>query len=243
MPSDMRLLNSTLSSPGENLALDEALLEEREATGGPGILRFWESPLPFVVLGYANRLREEVEQPACLQLGIPIFRRCSGGGTVVQGPGCFNYSLILPLTAVGPDATITSTNCFVMRRNALALSRLLKRDVRVAGHTDLALDDRKFSGNAQRRKREWFLFHGTLLLEFDLELISRLLRSPPRQPDYRRQRDHAAFVMNLPLDRATVQSALAREWGADTPLESIPTDKVERLVAERYSRDDWNLKW
>ena len=44
-------MDLTLPSPAENLALDEALLEEAEATGRPTeTLRFWEPARPMVVV-------------------------------------------------------------------------------------------------------------------------------------------------------------------------------------------------
>ncbi|NJM55910.1 MAG: lipoate--protein ligase family protein, partial [Verrucomicrobiae bacterium] len=47
----MKLLRLTRPTPQENLALDEALLDLADA-GGAGVLRLWESPSPFVVVGY-----------------------------------------------------------------------------------------------------------------------------------------------------------------------------------------------
>src|SRR6185503_18456412 len=113
----MNYLDFTLPTPAENLACDEALLDRAESAGGPAFLRFWESPQPFVVLGYANKVAEEVNVEACRPLGVPILRRCSGGGTVLQGPGCLNYSLVLRSSDTGPQRTITEANRFVMQRN------------------------------------------------------------------------------------------------------------------------------
>src|SRR5436190_1549788 len=91
----MNLLDLTLPTPAENLACDEALLDAFEAAGGDGVLRFWEPAEPFVVVGYSNQVAQEVDVAACDAAGIPVLRRCSGGGTVVQGPGCLNYALVL----------------------------------------------------------------------------------------------------------------------------------------------------
>jgi lipoate-protein ligase A len=115
----MNHLDLTLSTPAENLACDEALLEEAEALGGE-VLRFWESPVHFVVLGYANKAREEVDIEACRTRCVPILRRCSGGGTVLQGPGCLNYSVILRIEAAPELQSITETNRFVMPQTGLA---------------------------------------------------------------------------------------------------------------------------
>src|SRR5262245_20231533 len=93
----MNLLNLTLSTAAENLAADEALLELAVTGDCQPLLRLWEPSQHFVVLGYGNRVSEEVDKAMCGELAIPILRRTSGGGTVLQGPGCLNYSLILPL--------------------------------------------------------------------------------------------------------------------------------------------------
>lgn len=249
MPSDMRHLDLTLPSPAENLACDEALLELQEAGGGPGLIRFWESSTYFIVVGYANRVREEIHEDACRERAVPVLRRCSGGGTVLQGPGCLNYSVVLPLSCVGPDPTITATNRFVMERNRSALEKLLGEPVSIAGHTDLVLGDRKFSGNAQRRKRESFLFHGTFLLNFDRALIEKTLRPPPRQPDYRRHRSHADFVIPLPVTSTEIKEALKMAWNAMEPDEVAFRDgspiaaQIRSLVTNRYGTSDWNFKF
>lgn len=235
-------LDLSFPAPAENLACDEALLDEAEGQGGSAVIRFWESSVPFVVLGYANKVAEEVGVSACRELGIPILRRCSGGGTVVQGPGCLNYAVVLRMDAAPGLQSITGTNQFVMERTRRALARALNCPVTVEGHTDLAVGDLKFSGNAQRRKRDWLLFHGTVLLqEFDLGLIARVLLQPPRQPDYRRRREHGEFVTRLALGRAAIKEALCAEWRATEPPSGIPMARVHELVLRRYSRDDWNL--
>ena len=56
----MKHLDLTLPSPTENLACDEALLDWCEENGGKEVLRFWESPETFVVVGYANKIAVEV---------------------------------------------------------------------------------------------------------------------------------------------------------------------------------------
>ena len=97
-----------------------------EENGGEEILRFWEAPETFVVVGYANKVATEVDLDACAAKKLPIFRRCSGGGTVLQGPGCLNYALILRITDNGPCRTITSANQFIMERNRAAIEALYK---------------------------------------------------------------------------------------------------------------------
>ena len=185
----------------------------------------------------------EANVAACAARDIPILRRCSGGGTVLQGPNCLNYSLIHPI-AEGESLTgIIATNQFVMRGNARALSRALSTPVEVQGHSDLTIAGRKFSGNAQRRKRNYFLFHGTFLLGFDLELIAEVLRQPPVQPEYRGQRAHEDFVMNLDISANEIKDALVLEWGVAGVLKAAPQERMTQLITEKYARDEWNQRF
>ncbi len=237
----MRCLDLSLPTPAENLAADEALWEAVEA-GGAEVLRFWEAPVPFVVLGYANRTAREVDLAACRARSIPVLRRVTGGGTVVQGPGCLNYTLALRLDHHAATASITGTNLWILNRHAAALTTLTGQPVRRRGDTDLAIGERKFSGNAQRRGRRALLYHGSLLLDFDLELISALLPAPSREPDYRAGRAHRDFLMNLRVPAEAVKAALRRVWGAEEAAADWPAARVAELVAGKYSQTGWNFR-
>jgi len=238
----MKHLDLTLPKPAENLACDEALLDCADEDIGE-VLRVWEAREFFVVLGYANKAASEVNLQACRERGIPVLRRCSGGGTVLQGPGCINYSLILHIRGHLPLEGITETNCYIMKRNAQAVSSILGREVAVEGFTDLAIDDLKFSGNAQRRKLNWILFHGSFLLDFDSTLMEEVLLSPSRQPSYRRNRAHGAFLSRLDVPADVLKTALREAWNASEPLVTIPRTRLEQLTREKYSTNEWNFKW
>jgi lipoate-protein ligase A len=247
----MKRLDLTLPSPAENLAADEALLDGCESGDGEEILRFWEPRQTFVVVGYANKVVAEVDVTACGAKGVPIFRRCSGGGAVVQMPGGLNYSLILRITETGPTHSISSANNFIMEKNRTAIAALGKTfnlqlstfNLSVRGHTDLCLGELKFAGNSQRRRKSFLLFHGTLLLNCDLALIGELLLMPSKQPDYRASRPHEQFVTNLELAADKVKAALAKAWGADEELKALPLEQISQLAKEKYSMREWNFKF
>ncbi len=244
----MNFLDLTFPTPAENLAADEALLDWCDETGGPEILRFWEPRELFVVVGYANKVATETHAAVCAENKIPILRRCSGGGTVLQGPGVLNYSLILKIAEGGPLAGITSANRFIMERNRAALEsefRISNFEFRisVSGHTDLAVNGLKFSGNAQRRKKTHLLFHGAFLLHFDLALVGKFLTMPSLQPDYRQNRPHSDFITNLPISAAAVKQALRTAWGAVDPVEALPHERIQSLARDKYATNEWNLKF
>jgi lipoate-protein ligase A len=308
----MKLLDLSLPTPAENLACDEALLDWREEESGGEILRFWEPREYFVVVGYANKVASEANVPACATDAIPILRRCSGGGAVLQGPGCLNYSLILKITEGSPLTGINSANRFIMERNRAALEKLfldagrgqpdtrtvsspsprpsgekagvrgteleikcllspalasfegaagvepasvpnsssahsqpstLDSQLRIQGHTDLALGTLKFSGNAQRRKKRCLLFHGTFLLRFDISLVEKFLQLPAKQPDYRQNRAHSDFLTNLDLPAESLKGALRKAWQADEPFKKLPRERIKSLSCDKYVTKEWNFKF
>lgn len=238
----MHLLDLTLATCAENVALDEALLDAAEAGELAGdVLRLWESPQHLVVVGRSSRVAEEVNSEACQARGIPILRRSSGGAAVVAGPGCLMYGLLMRYAGREHLRMLDA-----LHRHVLGLVRAallpLAAGIEHVGTCDLSLRGKKFSGNAVRCKRGHFLYHGTLLYDFDLPLIGRLLHDPPRQPDYRAGRAHADFTMNLRLSRAVLTQALCGSLGASQALVGWPDERTENLVRNRYGLDRWTFE-
>ena len=214
----MMLLDRTLATPEENLALDEVLLEMCDRGQlADGVLRLWEADSPFVVVGRGSRIAEEVDQAECRQRELPILRRVSGGLTIITGPGCLMYAVVEPTTSNKID--IEQVHRRVLCRLAEALQGIGLRVSR-AGTSDLAIQieqqpPSKVSGNSLRMGRRSFLYHGTLLYDFDLSLIARCLLSPPRTPDYRAGRDHRQFVANLPADGHAIRPSSCRRMAGE----------------------------
>jgi lipoate---protein ligase len=238
----MRCLNLTYPTPEENLACDEALLEACENGLEGEMLRFWEPDRYFLVLGYSNKALSETYHESCRQEGVPILRRPSGGGTVLQGPGCLNFSLVLKIPQQGPLKSLTGTNAFVMNAHKEALQPLLKMPVAVQGITDLTAGGLKFSGNAQRRRRSALLFHGTFLWNFDIAKVEKFLQMPERQPEYRQNRPHGRFIANVPLSPAQIREALCKKWKTDNLMSSMPVDGMHELT-KKYHDPSWNFKF
>ncbi len=237
----MLAVDLSFGDPLQELACDEVLLELSEEGGLPPLLRFWEPDRAFAVLGCGSRPGRELDGQACRQGGLPVFRRASGGGTVLQAPGCLNYALVLPLEDRPEWATAQAANRSIMKRHQEALGRLLDGEVRIQGLTDLTLRGRKFSGNAQRRRRSALLFHGTFLYQMDLRLMDRFLSHPPRAPEYRSGRPHSRFTCNLPLSPQAVRTAIGRAWSAGGSL-SVPelASRVRSLARRKREDPRWH---
>jgi len=237
----MRLLDLSFNEPARNLALDEALLNEAEAGRSEATLRFWESPSPFVVLGLTQTLAAEVQEEACAADGVAVLRRASGGGCVLQGKGCLNFALVLEKKSHPDLASIRSSNQYILGRVSSALGSI-GLQTRIDGISDLTLDGRKVSGNAQRRRRRYILHHGTLLYDTDLGLISKYLKEPAKRPDYRADKEHLDFVGNLPADAKSLKQGLATAFGAEQLSADISQGElcqIDSLCEEKYENTAW----
>jgi lipoate---protein ligase len=247
----MQRLELTLKTPAENLALDEALLDWAEETNSDWeFLRIWESQQPMVVVGRSSRVHDEVDEATCREANVPILRRSSGGAAIVAGPGCLMYAVVLSYRLRPELKDIGRAHAYVLGRLAAALGPLVTRWGSVAhvGTSDLALviqssERRKFSGNSMRAKRTHVLYHGTLMYDVDLSLVARYLRMPPRQPEYRRERSHADFLVNLPLASRKVVAAVDRAWPTVGSVTDWPSARVASLAAERFSQPGWNYEF
>jgi lipoate-protein ligase A len=243
----MELLDLTLATPAENIALDEALLDEADAGGVPReTLRLWEPARELVVVGRSSLVEQEVRLASCRKEGVPILRRASGGAAIVTGPGCLMYAVVLSYELHPGLRMLDQAHRFVLERVRAAIEPLLadgdRSGIELCGTSDLALAGRKFSGNSLRCKREHLLYHGTLLVSYPVERIGQLLGTAPRQPEYRAARSHGEFVTQLPIALADLRRSLASAWQASDIRRDWPRAAVQSLVAERYSRDAWNFE-
>ena len=235
----MICFDHTLPDAALNLALDEALLLHAEESDVFECLRFWEWPAHAVVLGAGGSVAIDVERDHCGRDHVPILRRSSGGGTVLLGRGCLLFSLVLNHRRAAEIRDVNASYRWILGRVCEALAD--DGNVSLSGISDLAIDAVKFSGNAQQRKSRAILHHGTILYDFDLPAVSHYLRPPERMPAYRAGRPHEEFVRNLPVERGEIMAKLSRAFEAVAGV--IPDEamaKIPELVAEKYSRDEWN---
>lgn len=238
MNRPLTLIDQSLKTAAENLALDNALLAQvNSGQANSDILRFWESPEFAIVLGISGKVSEEVHWDECQAHNIPILRRASGGGTVLIGPGCLNYSLIFSFDNWPQYRDLTHSYSDILRK----LSEALGSQCQMAGTSDLAQGQFKFSGNAQRRLPGAFIHHGTLLYDFDLAKVSQFLKEPPKQPAYRRKRRHSAFIQNLSLTRSILKERVSNCFDAELNWQG-PLPEFQSLLEEKYQNPDWNLR-
>ena len=219
----------SFESPEENILYDELLLQLAEEGKLPETLRFWESPITFVVLGRISKAADDLNIASIKKDRIKVLRRASGGGTVLQGKGSLNYTLILS-KETPPMRDLKRSYAFILGRMVEALKAL---SIAAAYYpiSDIAFTDgqRKFSGNAQKRGRQFIMHHGTLLIDFDLSLIEKYLAMPKDIPDYRKGRSHQDFVSNLNVERRQIKIAIKKAFGVQKEAHELNDLERSRL--------------
>lgn len=196
-------------TPQEQLDREWQLFQQVEADALQGAWRIWEASTPVVVLGHSNLLAEHVFVDACAEDRVPILRRASGGGAVVLAPGCLNYAIAVSMAAFElTDSRWSFARILGAIAAALGPQGNAGEELILAGGTDLVMNGKKVSGNAQRRARHALLHHGTLLYGFDSGLATRYLKEPRRRPAYRADRRHSEFIGNLSLSPGDIRGRL-----------------------------------
>jgi lipoyl(octanoyl) transferase len=180
-----------------NMALDETLLEEvsKPQTHPQTYLRLYQWIRPTLSLGFSQKAERVVDFDYCSAHGIDVVRRPTGGKAVLHHRE-LTYSVISNDAAVFPIGDISKT----YRRIAdglqsglgiLGIETTLAHSCgrstamglfpaacfALSNHFEVLWQNRKLVGSAQRRTKTAFLQHGSILIEFDAEMLSGALRS------------------------------------------------------------------
>ncbi|MCG6167253.1 lipoate--protein ligase family protein [Leptospira sp. FAT2] len=186
-----------------------------------------------------------------------IVRRASGGGTVVHHPEeNLNFTFFLSLDVKPELYKVKESYDYFLNLVVNALKRQTL-DASFRGKSDLAVFEqgleKKISGNAQFRKKGAVVHHGTLILKPSLiSRVSELLKHPPEEPEYRKNRKHSDFVTSLPNDFSTVKFGqdLSHVFAESLGLSRMGTERDLRftksvfqeaklLLENKYSRMDF----
>lgn len=235
----MRLKDVSFVSPEENLLFDDILLHRADQGESGEVLRFWESPTVCVVMGRTGHPEKELLRGAMDSDGVRVFRRSSGGGTVVQGPGCLNYALVLDKQSDARLQDIRKSYEVILEHVIRVLSSCgVRAEFRPVSDLVVPGKEMKFSGNAQKRGKRFILHHGTLLYDFPVALISRYLRMPESAPEYRQGRAHQEFVINIPVPRERIKNAFVKHYGIRLTERTLSAQEARCLLGIMDRRSD-----
>lgn len=228
-------------SLASSLAIDELLLNHVNENSHSSGIRFYDSQETSVVLGLGNKVQEHVRMDACHKDNISILRRCSGGGSILQGKGCLSYALFLRYEDFPECNDIKNTTENLLNKLCIAFQKK-GINAQMKGISDVAIENKKIIGNAQRRLKNACLFHGCILYNFDISWIESYLKAPPTAPEYRKNRKHTDFVTLVNLNKEDLIETILSIWPYQEKTLPIPEEAIEKLTLDKYYQDTWNLK-
>jgi len=173
MAENWRVLDTGLRPAAQNIALNRALLEARRADEIPSTLRFLRFA-PCALLGYHQSAEQELNLDYCGAHQVTVQRRITGGGAIYFDEGQLGWELYLHRRDLD-TADMQTISRRLCHAAATAISAL-GVDARFRPRNDIEVDGRKISGTGGAFDGNALLFQGTLLLEFDVEKMLRILR-------------------------------------------------------------------
>ncbi|MDQ5983552.1 MAG: Lipoate-protein ligase A [Eubacteriales bacterium SKADARSKE-1] len=163
MIRSLKYIISKNTVPYYNLALEEYLLFSTEPD--EMVFYLWQNKNT-VVIGRNQNPYRECKISDIKKDGSHIVRRLSGGGAVYHDSGNLNFTFL-----------VRHENNDVNKQLSVILKalQLLGINAQASGRNDITVDGKKFSGNAFYRSKDYCYHHGTLLIDVDIENLSKYL--------------------------------------------------------------------
>ncbi|MDH4275053.1 MAG: lipoate--protein ligase family protein [Gammaproteobacteria bacterium] len=168
-----RVIDTGLRRAAENMAINQAMLEAHKEGLIPHTLRFLQFT-PSALLGYHQSAEQELDLDYCRQQGIEIQRRITGGGAIYFDEAQIGWELYIDKQTLGTQ-DMSSIAQLVCEAAALGMRRL-GVDARFRPRNDIEVDGRKISGTGGAADGDSILYQGSLLVDFDVERMLRVLR-------------------------------------------------------------------
>lgn len=233
-----------------NLATEQYLLNQ-QTFDEPLVLFYIQKPC--VIVGRNQNVRAEVDLTYAKEHQITITRRLSGGGAVYDDLGNLSFSFVV-------NADHESFGNFKVFTQPIieALHEMGATGAKISGRNDLLIDGKKFSGNAMYTKNKKMYSHGTLMLDVDLDEVSRVLTVSEKKLASKGTKSVRSRVTNLKPYLAEEYQGISTEAFRDRLLlhlfkaktmEAIKTQEyqltqedeqaIDQLVLDIYGNDDW----
>ncbi|MCX9082164.1 MAG: biotin/lipoate A/B protein ligase family protein [Candidatus Methanoperedens sp.] len=163
----------------KSAALFESIAKYVGGNVSPETILFWRVLSPVVYLGYHQCVEDEINVDHCRNHDIGIVRRILGGGCGFCDENQILFSCIGKESGIiPPDIQAAYTKVLGAVVNAL---RTLGTEGEIEpARNAVYTNGRKISGNAQGRFDGAVLINGSLLVDFDFELMDRVLKNPTK---------------------------------------------------------------
>lgn len=230
-------------------AVFEAIGNHVGGGSSPETILFWRVRSPVVYLGYHQCVEDEINVNFCRDGGIGIVRRILGGGC-----GFCNDEQIL-FSIIGRDDGVIPHDIQEAYNKVLGGVVNALVSLGAGGEIEPARNavyshGRKISGNAQGRFGGAVLVNGSLLLDFDFELMDKALKNPTKNLHHvASAREGMITLRELGIiDMDAVKNSLRQGFenalGVSTCEGTLTESENEQaaVLLEKYVLNDWIYK-
>lgn len=154
----------------------------------------WQPAGIFLILGTGNKPEKSLIIKNVLSDKIPVYKRPSGGETVILSPKMLVISTLIH------DENFSNPKIYFQTANDKIINTLKGfgvNDLRQKGISDIAIEEKKILGSSIYRKSNKVFYHAVMNVAEDTEIIEKYIRHPQKEPDYRQGRSHSDFVTSL----------------------------------------------
>lgn len=212
----------------------------------PETILFWRVRSPVVYLGYHQCVEDEVNADYCTDNKIGIVRRILGGGCGFCNEDQILYSVIGREDGIIPN-DIKGAYGKVLGGVVKALEALGADGEIEPARNAVYSQGRKISGNAQGRFDGAVLINGSLLLDFDFELMDRVLKNPTKNlRPVTSAREGMITLRDMGIsDVEAVKRALRQGFEEALGISSregrmtMTESEQAEVLMDRYMRPDW----
>jgi len=233
--------NKGITDPRLNLAFEEYLLRHVRET--EPLLLFYINE-PSVIIGRNQNTIEEIDPDYVNTHGVHVVRRLSGGGAVYHDLGNLNFSFVTQ-----GKGDLHQFTKFI--QPVVACLRSLGVAAEIRGRSDIFVDGRKVSGNAQYATTARMFSHGTLLFDTDLSAMLRAINPRRIMIESKAVQSVRSAVGNLRemlpgnMTIDDLRAAILREIFGEGPIPELRLQdeewrRIEEISASRYASWDWN---
>lgn len=238
MIDKLLIYNSTCVDPYFNIATEKLLLEGVEENAC--VLYLWQNQNT-VVIGRNQNAWAECRTSLLESEGGKLARRLSGGGAVFHDVGNLNFTFLMRDEDFDVDRqlSVIQTACA-----SLGLS------AEKSGRNDLLVQGYKFSGNAFYHTNGRAYHHGTLLIDADMEKLSRYLTPSKAKLEAKGVASVRSRVTNLKalvpeitceIMAQQMEKAFVKVYGHDSEKITLSEKDIEKIkeYASELSSWDW----
>jgi len=184
------------------------------------------SPIsPYVCIGFHQDVEQEVDLEFCKNNSIPVFRREVGGGAVyLDGNQLFFQLIIRRDNPIAPRRIDAFYKKFL--QPVIEVHRRIGVDARYKPVNDLVVENRKISGTGAAEIGDSIVFVGNLILDFDYEMMSRVLKIPDEKF---RDKVKKTIAENLSTIRRELGEHKFEQWDEQT-LNKMMMAEFEKIL-------------